>query len=57
VARRTSEGKSKPEIVRCLKRFVAREVYQLLASPPPPAAARQQPPAGEAGRGVLPLTG
>jgi len=30
VARRTSEGKTKPEILRCLKRYVAREVYPLL---------------------------
>lgn len=28
VARRTSEGLSKKDIIRCLKRFVAREVYQ-----------------------------
>ena len=27
VARRTAEGKSKAEIIRCLKRYVAREVY------------------------------
>jgi len=27
VARRTEGGKSKPEIIRCLKRYVAREVY------------------------------
>jgi transposase len=27
VERRTEEGKSKPEIIRCLKRYVAREVY------------------------------
>jgi transposase len=27
VARRTAEGKSKPEIMRCLKRYVAREVW------------------------------
>jgi hypothetical protein len=26
VKRRTAEGKSKPEIIRCLKRFVAREI-------------------------------
>jgi transposase len=31
VARRTAEGKSKREIVRCLKRYVAREVYRALA--------------------------
>jgi transposase len=27
VARRTSEGKSKKDIIRCLKRYIAREVY------------------------------
>lgn len=27
VARRTTEGKTKPEIMRCLKRYVAREVF------------------------------
>ena len=31
VERRTAEGKSKAEIIRCLKRYVAREIY-----PPPP---------------------
>jgi transposase len=30
VARRTAEGKSKREILRCLKRYVAREVYGVL---------------------------
>jgi transposase len=30
VLRRTAEGKSKREILRCLKRYVAREVYQIL---------------------------
>jgi transposase len=30
VERRTEEGKSKPEIIRCLKRYVAREVYRCL---------------------------
>ena len=30
VARRTAEGKSKGEIIRCLKRYVAREVYAAL---------------------------
>ena len=30
VARRTAEGKSKKEIIRCLKRYVAREVYRVL---------------------------
>ena len=27
VERRTAEGKSKREIMRCLKRYIAREVY------------------------------
>jgi len=38
VARRTAEGKSRREIMRCLKRYIAREVYRVLvsaASPPP----------------------
>jgi transposase len=37
VARRTAQGKTKPEIIRCLKRFIARELYQVLTGPPPPA--------------------
>ena len=32
VARRTAEGKSKREITRCLKRYVAREAYRVLDS-------------------------
>jgi transposase len=32
VARRTAEGKSKREIIRCLKRYIAREVYRVLIS-------------------------
>ncbi|MCU7826021.1 IS110 family transposase [Kitasatospora sp. DSM 101779] len=34
VARRTKEGMSKKDIMRCLKRFVAREVYRSLTSTP-----------------------
>ena len=34
VARRTTEGRTKPEIMRCLKRYVAREVYRLLLQSP-----------------------
>lgn len=30
VARRTAEGLSKRDIIRCLKRFLAREIYQRL---------------------------
>lgn len=33
VRRRTEDGKSKREIIRCLKRYVAREVYHALISP------------------------
>lgn len=38
VTRRTAQGLSKPEIIRCLKRYVAREVHHLLipATPAPP---------------------
>ena len=32
VSRRTQEGKSKREIIRCLKRYIAREVYRVLIS-------------------------
>ena len=34
VARRTLEGLSKREIMRCLKRYVAREIYRVGDSPP-----------------------
>ena len=32
VERRTKEGESKKEIIRCLKPYIAREVYRILAS-------------------------
>ena len=32
VARRTAQGLSKPEIIRCLKRYIAREIFALLTS-------------------------
>ncbi len=35
VARRQAEGKKRTEIIRCLKRHIAREVYRLLTDPPP----------------------
>ena len=35
VQRRTKEGMSKIEIMRCLKRYVAREVYQAITDAPP----------------------
>ena len=33
VARRTAEGRSQREVMRCLKRYVAREIYRTLAQP------------------------
>src|SRR3954463_113797 len=38
VTRRTAEGKSKREIIRCLKRYVAREIYHALTPSPTPVA-------------------
>jgi transposase len=38
VRRRLSEGKTKAEVIRCLKRFVAREIYGYLCSKQRPAA-------------------
>jgi transposase len=43
VERRTAEGLSKLEIIRCLKRYVAREIYNVLQ--PPPQAHAVQPAA------------
>jgi transposase len=37
-ARRLAEGRSKREVIRCLKRYLAREVYRLLTAGRPPAA-------------------
>ena len=33
IERRTTEGLSKPEILRCLKRYIAREVFKILTAP------------------------
>ncbi|MFR9807476.1 IS110 family transposase, partial [Pseudonocardia sp. RS010] len=33
VQRRTAQGMSKKEIIRCLKRYIAREIYQALLAP------------------------
>jgi transposase len=35
VTRRTKEGKTKREIIRCLKRYLAREIYHYLTAAPP----------------------
>ena len=34
-ARRTTQGMSKKEIIRCLKRYLAREIYTALLTPGP----------------------
>ena len=39
VTRRQGEGKNRKEIIRCLKRHIAREVYRLLTNPPQPRTA------------------
>jgi transposase len=50
--RRTAEGKTKPDIIRCLKRYIAREVFHALgadlanlALPTPPTAPTAPAPA------------
>ncbi|MFI1259253.1 transposase, partial [Streptomyces netropsis] len=40
--RRLPEGRTRREIIRCLKRYVAREIYRLIA-PANPAAGRTGP--------------
>jgi transposase len=35
IARRRSEGKSTREAIRCLKRYLARQVWRLLQTPAP----------------------
>ena len=34
LARRITEGKTRREAIRCLKRYIAREIYQIIKSPP-----------------------
>ena len=46
VKRRTTEGLSKKEILRCLKRYLARELYPLLARNPALLLLRQNASAG-----------
>jgi transposase len=36
LARRITEGKTRREAIRCLKRYLAREIYQILTTPPEP---------------------
>ncbi|MCW8103239.1 IS110 family RNA-guided transposase [Streptomyces tauricus] len=39
--RRTAEGKSKREVIRCLKRYVARELFRCISASPLPVTATQ----------------
>jgi transposase len=34
LARRITEGKTHREAIRCLKRYIAREIYRIITSPP-----------------------
>jgi transposase len=38
--RRTTEGKTHREAIRCIKRYIAREIYSLIRNGPTPATAR-----------------
>jgi transposase len=60
--RRTAEGKTKTEIIRCLKRYIAREIYHALVADLTPGIATWKPPdpiititcgAGMIGRTIL----
>lgn len=42
-AKRTAEGKSKREIIRCLKRYIARELYRILVQPLSPLPSTSAP--------------
>ena len=44
VRRRTAEGKNKAEVIRCLKRFVAREIFGYLCATPRPASGCPEAP-------------
>ena len=34
LARRITEGKIRREAIRCLKRYIVREIYRIITSPP-----------------------
>ncbi len=46
--RRRAEGKTNRDIVRCLKRFIAREIYRYLVDPNPVARTADLRPARQA---------
>jgi transposase len=39
LARRIAEGKTRREALGCLKRYIAREIYQIITKPRPPSTA------------------
>jgi transposase len=41
--RRTAEGRTKREIIRCIKRYIAREIYSHLPTATPPAPPADEP--------------
>ncbi|SEP48337.1 Transposase [Amycolatopsis saalfeldensis] len=43
--RRTAEGKTRREAIRCLKRYIAREIYHLITSPASTPSTQSQPAA------------
>jgi transposase len=43
VTRRTQEGKTKREIIRCLKRYLTREIYHTITHPPTPQPVPRKP--------------
>ncbi|AZZ42984.1 hypothetical protein C0Z11_12515 [Acidipropionibacterium jensenii] len=47
-ARRRAEGRTTKEIIRCLKRAIAREVYHLITNPPQPLDTTELRPLREA---------
>lgn len=58
LARRTAEGKTTREVMRCLKRYVAREVYKALATHTDIARRPRRPAVGgRSGAGGRPAAG
>jgi transposase len=55
--RRTAEGKTKTEIIRCLKRYIARELYHALINDllAQPTSSRPRDPIISVTRGAGPI--
>jgi transposase len=53
LARRTAEGKTKKEIIRCLKRYIARKIYKTLCRPQQPSKASAPQPKQDLSARVL----